>query len=148
MSNIKFCQNCRNKNNKDLFFSGYYDWLDDDCYTCPMKDCGHELIDINLSKEDYKILTSISNDVDFIESMIRLHDSDPIEYQLKLSQFKANLSQTKAVEENSVPKCPTCNSTKLSKISSLSKASSVVMFGLLSQKVKKTWHCDNCGYEW
>ena len=47
-----------------------------------------------------------------------------------------------------IPKCPTCGSEKLSKVSTLSKAGSVFMFGLLSQKVKKTWHCDNCGYEW
>ena len=144
MSNIKFCQNCRNKNNKDLFFSGYYDWLDDNCYTCPMKDCGHELIDINLSKEDYKVLTSISNDVDFIESMIKLHDSDPIEYQLKLSQFKANLSQTKAVEENNVPKCPYCHSTNTKKISTTSKVVNTALFGIFGQKRKHQWHCNNC----
>lgn len=46
------------------------------------------------------------------------------------------------------PKCPTCGSTDLSKVSSISKAGSVLMFGLLSQKVKKTWHCNNCKYEW
>lgn len=45
------------------------------------------------------------------------------------------------------PKCPTCSSTNLKKISGLSKAGSVVMWGLLSQKVKKTYHCNNCGYE-
>ena len=47
-----------------------------------------------------------------------------------------------------IPKCPTCNSTNINRVSGTSKAVSVVMFGLLSQKVKKTYHCDNCGYEW
>ena len=46
------------------------------------------------------------------------------------------------------PKCPTCGSTDLSKVSSISKVGSVLMFGLLSQKIKKTWHCNNCKYEW
>lgn len=49
---------------------------------------------------------------------------------------------------NNIPKCPTCNSTNLSKISTMSKAGSVAMWGLLSQKVKKTWHCNSCEYEW
>lgn len=47
-----------------------------------------------------------------------------------------------------VPKCPTCGSPKIQKVSTLSKAGSVFMWGLLSQKVKKTWHCNNCGSEW
>ena len=34
------------------------------------------------------------------------------------------------------------------KISTALKAGSVFMWGLLSQKVKKQWHCNNCGYEW
>ncbi len=46
------------------------------------------------------------------------------------------------------PKCPTCNSTNISKVSTMSKAGSVAMWGLLSQKVKKTFHCNNCKYEW
>lgn len=49
---------------------------------------------------------------------------------------------------SNVAKCPTCGSTDLSKVSSISKVGSVLMFGLLSQKVKKTWHCNNCKYEW
>lgn len=43
------------------------------------------------------------------------------------------------------PKCPTCGSTNLRKISNLSKAGSVALFGIFSQKVKKQWHCNNCG---
>lgn len=47
-----------------------------------------------------------------------------------------------------MPKCPTCQSTDIKKVSTASKAGSVFMWGLLSQKVKKQWHCNNCGYEW
>ena len=46
------------------------------------------------------------------------------------------------------PQCPTCSSTNIKKISGKSKVVSVAMFGLLSQKVKKQFHCNNCGYEW
>lgn len=47
-----------------------------------------------------------------------------------------------------VPKCPTCGSTKIKKISGLSKAGSVAMWGIFSRKVHKQWHCNNCGSEW
>lgn len=43
-------------------------------------------------------------------------------------------------------KCPTCQATNIKKISGLSKAGSVAMWGIFSQKVKKTFHCNNCGY--
>lgn len=40
--------------------------------------------------------------------------------------------------------CPYCKSTNTTKISGISKAGSVMMFGIFSQKVKKQWHCNNC----
>lgn len=52
------------------------------------------------------------------------------------------------VKQANVPKCPTCDSTNIKRISGTSKAVSVAMFGLLSQKVKKQFHCNLCGYEW
>lgn len=44
--------------------------------------------------------------------------------------------------------CPTCGSTNTKKISGLSKAASVGLFGIFSQKVKHQFHCNSCGYEW
>lgn len=49
---------------------------------------------------------------------------------------------------NNVPRCPTCQSTNIKKISGLSKAGSVAMWGIFSRKVHKQWHCNNCGSEW
>lgn len=56
--------------------------------------------------------------------------------------------EQKKIKQSNTPKCPTCSSTNIKKVSGTSKAVSVAMFGLLSQKVKKTFHCNNCGYEW
>lgn len=96
------------------------------------------------------ILRDISKDTSFIQAMIDLREKDPIEYQLKMSQFKTNLAQQKVEKENctNTPHCPTCNSTNIKKISSLSKAGSVAAFGLFSRKIHKQWHCNNCGSEW
>lgn len=47
---------------------------------------------------------------------------------------------------SSSTKCPYCKSTKTKKISSMSKAGSVALFGIFAMgKVNKQWHCNNCG---
>ena len=41
--------------------------------------------------------------------------------------------------------CPYCHSTNTKKISGLSKAGSVALFGVFAMgKVSKEWHCNNC----
>ena len=148
MSKIKLCKSCRSKNVNDLFYSGYYNWLKDDCYECPMKECKGALIDINLSKDDFDIITSVSQEVDFIESMINLKETDPIEYQLKMSQFKSQLAQTQMIEDNSdnKAKCPICNSTNISKISVAKKVTKIGLFGIFGAgDLGKAWKCNNCG---
>lgn len=48
-----------------------------------------------------------------------------------------------------IPHCPTCGSTNIRKISGVSKAGSVAVWGVLAVgKVSKQWHCNNCGSEW
>lgn len=39
---------------------------------------------------------------------------------------------------------PYCHSTNTKKISNVTKAGSVAMFGIFSQKVKHQWHCNSC----
>ena len=46
------------------------------------------------------------------------------------------------------PKCPTCNSTNLKKISTTSKVVNTAVFGIFGTKRFKQFHCNNCGYEW
>lgn len=57
-------------------------------------------------------------------------------------------SPTKINIANNVPKCPTCNSTNIEKISLGKKAFGGALFGLFSSDVRKTMHCNNCGYKW
>ena len=150
MSQLKLCNKCRINNESHC--CGYIGWLKDDCYSCPI--CGGNLEDTIISKDDYKIIDSISDDVQFLEAMIDLKKKDLIEYQLKMSQFKANLKQQEQVQESSKveenkPKCPTCGSTDLSKISGMKKAAKVGFFGIFGAgDLGKTWKCNNCGSKW
>ena len=42
--------------------------------------------------------------------------------------------------------CPYCQSTNTKKITTMSKAGSVALFGIFAMgKVSKQWHCNNCG---
>lgn len=52
------------------------------------------------------------------------------------------------IQPSNIPKCPTCGSPNLKKISATSKAVNTIAFGLLGTKRHKTFHCNNCGYEW
>ena len=146
---LKYCSECAKINDipgAKYHVHGYKSFYDSDNHkTC--LECGNELTQFSMTCDDYKVLTHISTDPTFMDSMIKLHDENIVEYQLKLSQFKTQLSQTQAREENNIPKCPTCSSTNIHKISGLSKAGSVAMWGIFSRKVHKQWHCDSCGTE-
>lgn len=74
--------------------------------------------------------------------------NDMLEYDRKECKRLQEYWDTAGRSEQPKPKCPTCGSTNLRKVSVGAKAVSVGMFGIFSQKVKKTWHCNSCGYEW
>ncbi len=51
-------------------------------------------------------------------------------------------------EQSRVPKCPTCGSTNVQKISGTKRWLTTGLFGLASSDVGKTMCCKNCGYKW
>ena len=96
------------------------------------------------------IIEDISDDPKFIESMIKLHETDIIEYNLKISQFRnqAQQQQESSIRNNTIPHCPTCGSTNIKPIGSGERTLSVAAFGLLSKKINKSYKCLNCKYTW
>lgn len=99
--------------------------------------------------EDADLITlkEISNDTDFLEAMIELKKNDPIEYQLKMSQFKANLkkqeSSKKIEEDKDVIHCPRCKSTS---IQTINRGYSFWTGFLGSGSPRNV--CQKCGYKW
>lgn len=49
-----------------------------------------------------------------------------------------------AREQSMKPECPYCHSHNTSKITATAKAVNTAMFGVLGQKRKYQWHCNNC----
>lgn len=72
----------------------------------------------------------------------------PSDYNEALKRMQdRNQAQVQRMVANK-PKCPTCNSTNISKIGFGERATSVVGLGLFSKKINKTFKCNNCKYTW
>lgn len=46
------------------------------------------------------------------------------------------------------PKCPTCGSTLVKRLSVVNRGASVAVLGVYSNKFNKSFECKNCGYTW
>lgn len=67
-----------------------------------------------------------------------------------MSQFRSQVEANKhanAMEKN-IPKCPTCGSTRIRKISGTRKAMGAIGFGLLSKTARSQFECLDCKYKW
>ena len=67
-----------------------------------------------------------------------------------ISRYKAQSARTSYtnIQPSNQPKCPTCSSTKIKKISGTKKIMGAIGFGLLSKSAKSQFECLDCGYEW
>lgn len=66
-------------------------------------------------------------------------------------QYIEQLMKSKAKEEiiqSTIPKCPTCGSINIKKISITSRAIGAGLFGLYSKTARSQFKCDDCGYKW
>lgn len=61
---------------------------------------------------------------------------------------EAHQSDEPTWSKPSGPRCPTCGSASIEKISATSKVTGGLLFGLFSSNVRKTFRCKNCGYKW
>ncbi|MBO5093811.1 MAG: hypothetical protein J6C33_05575 [Lachnospiraceae bacterium] len=145
---VRLCEACKSKSNENssLRGCGYSIYLKEDEYICEV--CGNKVIDLKMSSTDYDILTEISSDPKFIESMIKLQESDIVEYNLKMSQFRNQVQQQEQTKEKSKPHCPTCGSTNIKPITGTERAASIIGLGIFSKKINKTYKCLNCKSTW
>ena len=74
-------------------------------------------------------------------------NKDQSKYKQFISHSNSTVSTSQPTPKN-VPKCPTCGSTNVEKISTAKKAFGFAMVGLFSGNLGKTMHCKNCGYKW
>ena len=118
---------------------------------CPF--CNNILIDTNLPVDDFHLIGKTTHyNRQILDLMMELHEKDLIEYQLKLNQFKLQQEQSDVIREQERESnrlhCPTCNSTKVKKISGTAKVAGAAMFGIFSKTARSQFKCEKCGYKW
>lgn len=146
----KYCPKCKH-NFSDAF---------DECVYCGsvLKNGTIEIEDIQTEKQIYEmtdeeLLDKYSDYKKRIEEQTG-HKMTDSEFLLGIREARRESlnhcadKYTKNIQEINVKRCPTCQSTDIKKISVLSKAVSVAVWGIFSRKVHKQWHCNNCGSEW
>jgi hypothetical protein len=107
-------------------------------------------------KEDWLKYPMPAKDISGMDSdLVKKNQNEATAYDTKIKaeiQEKLDEEKRKAEEEAAkpvyTPKCPTCGSPDLEKIGTASKVLDAAFWGFASGKVKKTFHCNNCGYEW
>lgn len=138
---LKYCKRCREENIAPWY--GFYPFMTEDAI-CSKHNIQMDTIKIN--EEDYFTILGTSHDPSFLEAMIKLKEDDIIEYNLKMSQFKAQLNTQQSnqhTQDNQIH-CPYCHSTNVKKITNTAKVVNIAMFGLLGNKRKHEWRCNNC----
>ena len=114
---------------------------------CPF--CNNKLVDTKFRLDDLHLLGRMSEcNRQVLDAMMKLCKDDPIEYQLKINQFKLQKEEKKQQFEDSLPHCPHCKSTNIKSISGVNRGMSIAMLGILSNKINKSFECKNCGYTW
>jgi len=58
------------------------------------------------------------------------------------------LEQLKYSASTNQPKCPTCNSANIQRISTLKRATHGYLFGIFSNTARSQFECLNCKYKW
>lgn len=157
---IKYCQKCFKNKNK-LFPTGYIGVYKDELQTCTMKDndgntCGCELVTIDFPNKDLITILRVSESKQLVDSMIKLYQTDIIEYELKMSQFKEQQQQInvrkkeerqvqKSIEEQELNtvKCPKCGSTA---IATVNRGFSIITGFIGSGSARNV--CQKCGHKW
>ncbi|MCI9347400.1 MAG: hypothetical protein HFI56_14355 [Lachnospiraceae bacterium] len=109
------------------------------------ENCGGKLIEVSISEEEFRIMCFISTDNNFLQAMIDLKEKDIIEYNLKMSQFRAQLQQKKAStsQRANMVRCPRCGSANIT----AGQRGYSLLTGFVGSGSTVN-RCANCGHKW
>lgn len=134
------------------------------CLTCG----GNNVVKINLTNDETERLINLQCNIGQILNMNTLKNKNYNRFikeferleniqrknDIKRQEWEAELKQRKKEQPISspkpqyIPKCPTCGSPNIKKISATKRWVGVGLFGLASSDVGKTMQCEDCGYKW
>lgn len=99
MNQTKFCKICKTNNRPPRCPGFLIGW--ETLEECPY-DHNTDLETYNISGEDLLIICDISEEPAFLEAMIQLKETDIIEYNLKMSQFRTQVEQQEQAKQKAV----------------------------------------------
>ena len=107
-------------------------------------------IDIPSNREPIErlIIKTFLLDNDKFDEVLFNKKWHPERYQSQLQSHEKHIPSQLQSHEKHIPKCPVCGTPNIKRIPGISKVGSVALWGIFSRKVRKQWHCDNCGSEW
>lgn len=108
---------------------------------------GKRGVAINDDLKDQFINDYIKSSPEFDQYLFEHREEDMFN---KMMSDRAKLAHGASIleEQSRAPKCPTCGSTNIQKISGTKRWLSTGLFGIASSDVGKTMVCKNCGYKW
>lgn len=102
-NNLVYCPKCveKYKNKmKDLFIGGYNGYYS---IIVPPQNmvcqCGAKLIESPITIKEFDVIQTVTKNRDIIKSMMELKEKDPIEFELKMSQFRLQANEINKVQE-------------------------------------------------
>ena len=146
--NLLVCQHCQT-----YFFT---DLEETNC--CPH--CNSQLEMSDITYENYKSMPKVKKCKNckrkypkiFIkcpkcnQQLIKLSTENK-QLDKQVNEIKKEIQEYQENQSN-IPKCPTCGSTNICKISTGKKALGFVTVGIFSSNFGKTMECKQCGYKW
>lgn len=137
------CKNC----GKTIFYTKE----EAETAECSCKDTDYICLDIN--PVEYQNMSPLSQE-ELIRRKLRVNLTQFEELKAEWSKLRKlvdreyyaqRLAQRNEQRQNSMIKCPYCQSSNIAKISTAGRVVSVGLFGLASGKIGKQWHCKKCG---
>lgn len=112
-------------------------------YICECETCGMK---IKIKKSDVNIQggAGVTEDIECFCGEI----SNVISEIPREEQPQVIIQTIDQLSQKNIPRCPTCGSTNVERISFGSKAVGAYMFGVFSSNIRNTYRCKDCKCKW
>ena len=149
--NLQYCENCK---------LHYFPDIENNSIPDKCNICGGNLIDTKISYEEYKKLPKTKKCPKcnrkypklFIKcskcnvQLIKLSTENK-RLDKQVEEIRKQTQESHSSQQN-IPKCPTCGSTNVKRITTANRAVSVLTLGILSGKIGKNYECLDCKAKW
>lgn len=145
--NLQYCENCK------LY---YFPDIENNIVPNECNICKETLVDTEISFEEYTNLPKAKRcpkcKRKYPKMFVKCSKCNAQLIKLSTENKQGNkqtneiIKQTQEFQgqQTNTIKCPYCQSSNITKISTAGRVVSVGLFGLASGKIGKQWHCNNC----